>query len=176
MSLGVSASTLFLVAQGAGAGMSALGAYNSAKAQKATLGYEAAVADNNAKIAEYQSKLAIEQGQIAEQNQRLKTANLYGDQRAALAANGVDLGTGSATEILATTKYMGERDALTVRDNAAREAWAFELQAQGYRADAAVDRANADAINPTMAAVSSLLGSGSQVAGSWYKYSKTQGG
>lgn len=156
----------------AGTVMGAFGAQNSANSQKATLGYEAAVARNNQTIANYQSDLAVQNGAIAEQNQRLKTASIAGDQRAALAANGVDLGTGSATEVLATTKYMGERDALTIRDNAARQAWAYKNQAAGYGAEAAADLATSDAINPDMAFASSLISGAGQVAGGWYKYNK----
>lgn len=161
---------------GVGAGMSAGGAGNKASAQKATLGYEASIARNNQKIANYQADLALENGAVAEQTQQLKTAALKGDQRAAMAANGVDLGEGSATETLATTEFMGKRDALTIRDNAARQAWAYKNQALGYGSEAAADDSAKDAINPDMAAFTSLLGSGAQVAGSWYSYNKsTQG-
>ena len=160
----------------AGTLMSTIGSINGAKAQKATLAYEAAVATNNQKIAKYQANLALQNGEVAEQTQRLKTAGLMGDQRAALAANGVDLGEGSATEILATTKFMGERDALTIRDNASRQAWAYENQAAGYASDAAATSATSDAISPTMAGVSSLLSGAGQVAGAWYGYNKSVNG
>lgn len=165
-----------LAVAGAGVGMSAGGAMNSASAQKATLGYEAAVARNNQTIANYQADLAVQNGAIAEQNQQLKTASLEGDQRAALAANGVDLGTGSATEVLATTQFMGQRDALTIRDNAARQAWAYKNQAAGYGSEAAADNASADAINPTTAGLSSLLSGAGQVAMSWYARNKAVNG
>ena len=140
---------------------------NSASAQQATLGYEAAVARNNQTIANYQADLAIQNGAVQEQNQQLKTANMEGDQRAALAANGVDLGTGSATEVLATTEFMGKRDALTIRDNAARQAWAYKNQAQGYGSEAAADTATGSAINPGMAGLTSLLSGAGQVAMQW---------
>lgn len=159
-----------------GAGVSALGAYGNAKAQKGTLGYEAAVAVNNQTVANYQADLAIQNGVVAEQNQQLKTAGMMGDQRAALAANGVDLGTGSATEILATTKSMGERDALTIRDNAARQAWAYKNQAMGYAAEAGADTSSANGINPIMSGATSLINSATSVSGSWYNYNKSKNG
>jgi hypothetical protein len=167
--------SMAVAAVGLGAGgamMGAFGARNSADSQKATMDYEAAVARNNQTIANYQADLAFENGAIAEQNQRLRTASIGGDQRAALAANGVDLGTGSATEVLATTKFMGERDALTIRDNAARQAWAYKNQAAGFGAEAAADSAASSAINPDLAFASSLIGGAAKVAGSWYKYNK----
>ena len=160
--------------QGAGVFMSAFGAQDKANTQKATLGYESAVALNNQKLANYQADVALENGVLAEQNQRLKTAALKGDQRAAMAASGVDLGEGSANEILTTTKFMGERDALTIRDNAARQAWALREQGKGYASEAAANSALSDAINPDMSFASTLLTSGSQVAGSWYSYNKAK--
>jgi hypothetical protein len=75
----------------------------------------------------------------------LKTAALMADQKAVAAANGVDVGSGSPTEIMASSKYLGERDALTIRDNAARQAWAYRQQARGFRNEASMDRATADA-------------------------------
>ena len=48
-------------------------------------------------------------------NRRLQTRRVKGAQRAALAANGVDIGVGSAAESLATTDIVGERDANTIR-------------------------------------------------------------
>lgn len=140
---------------------------NSARAQQATLGYEAAVARNNQTIANYQADLAVQNGAVQEQNQQLKTASMAGDQRAALAANGVDLGTGSATEVLATTEFMGKRDALTIRDNAARQAWAYKNQALGYGSEAAADEATKGGINPDMAGLTSLLSGAGQVATQW---------
>ena len=156
--------------------MSAIGAGNTARAQQATLGYEAAVAQNNQTIANYQASLAVTNGQVQEQAQQLKTAAMTGDQRAAMAANGVDLGTGSATEVLATTEFMGKRDALTIRDNAARQAWAYQNQAQGYGAEAAADNASKDSINPDMATFGALIGGASKVASSWYSYNKSTNG
>lgn len=156
--------------QGMGVGMSASGAYNQAQTQKATLGYEAAVADNNAKIADYQARTEQQIGVQQEQAQQLKTANLFGAQRAAMAANGIDLGQGSATDILTGTQFMGERDALTIRDNAARRAWGYNVSAQNYRGEAATERTMGGAIGPGMAAATSLLTGAAGLAGNRKKY------
>ena len=153
--------------QAAGMGMSAMGAYNQAKTQQATLGYEAAVADNNARIADYQAQTEQQIGAQQEQAQRMKTASLFGAQLAGMAANGIDLGQGSAADVLASTQYMGERDALTIRDNAARRAWAYNMNAQNLRSESANDRAMGGAINPRMAAFTSLLTGASGLATNW---------
>jgi hypothetical protein len=75
-----------------------------------------------------------------------------GDQKAVAAANGVDVSRARPWRSWPPRKYLGERDALTIRDNAARQAWAYRQQATGYRNEAAMDRATADAMSPWMAA------------------------
>lgn len=177
--MGFSAGTMAMagtMTQAAGVGMSAVGSYNQASAQRGALNYEAGVNANNAKIADWQAGLAEQNGAVQEENQRLKTAAMFGTQRAALGANGVDLGSGSANEVLATTGLMGERDALTIRDNAARQAWAYRNQATGYLSEAATARSAADAINPTLSAGGSLLTGVGTVASSWYKYNRAVNG
>lgn len=162
--------------QGAGVAAQTFGAYKSAAGQKAALGYQAAVASNNQQIAQDQQRIAMVNGQQQEAASELKTASLMGEQRATMAANGVDLGTGSANEVLATSKLMGGADALTIRDNAARQAWAYGEQAKGYGAEAAMDRSTADAVSPFNSAFGTLLSGAGTVASSWYKYNKTISG
>lgn len=178
MSGAISASTLASVSMGlAGAGMvtSAYGAYNQSKANKAAYEYQAGVNANNAKIAEWQAQDALQRGARAEQQQRLKTAQLKGSQRASLAARGIALDEGSALNILDDTDYMGEVDALTIRDNTAKEAWANRNQAAGYASDASMLQSRADAESPGYAAFISLLGGAGSVASNWYRYKTTTG-
>lgn len=173
MSGAVSASTLATASLGMtafGAGMSAVGAYNKSKADKAAYEYQAQVARNNAQVAEWQAQDAIMRGQTAEGNQRMKTAQLKGTQRAAMAARGLALDEGSPLDILTTTDLMGERDALTVRDNAAKEAWALREQGKGYTANAGLLGFRADSESPLMSAGSTLLTGAGQVASSWYAF------
>lgn len=151
---------------------SAVGASNSAKAQKAGLDYQADVASNNAQIAEWQAQDAIRQGQDQEQQSRLRYATTKSTQRAALAANGVALDEGSAVDILTSTDYMNEMDASTIQANAARSAWGYRTQGTNYSDNSTALRAGAGAISSGSAAGLSLLGSAGQVSQSWYQYSK----
>jgi len=147
------------------AGVAVLGAYSSyksAKTQQATLRANGQIADNNAQLAEWQASQAIVNGQAAEEGSRLQTAQIYGRQRAGLAASGVDLGYGSATDILASTELLGERDATTIHDNALREAWGYRTEGLDYRNQATLDRYGAGQINPWLSAGTSLLGSASR--------------
>lgn len=97
----------------------------------------------NAKLSERRAKDAEERGAREEQQKRLEIASLQGRQRAAMAANGVDLDFGSPLDTLIDTAYLGEIDALTIRRNAAHEAYDHRVDAVNGRADAALSRANA---------------------------------
>ncbi len=149
-----------------------MSAYQSAQAEKKGYEYQAAIADNNAQIAEWEAQDAIQRGQTEEQNQRLKTASVYSSQRAAMAANGVDLTEGSPVDVLTSTKYLGERDALTIRDNSLKQAWGHRTQAATDRANATALRWQRDQISPFMRAGTSLLTSAGNISEKWYTAKK----
>lgn len=105
--------------------------------------YNAEVAEMNATLSERRAKDAEERGRKEEQAKRLEIASLQGRQRAAMAANGVDLAFGSPLDTLLNTAYLGELDALTIRRNAAHEAYDYRVDAVNGRADASLSRASA---------------------------------
>lgn len=105
----------------------------AASAAEAQGRYAADIYGLNASVAEQQAADAIARGQEAETRSRQSTRQLAGHQRAALAANGVDVGVGSSVDIQADTAALGELDALTIRNNARREAWGFQMEAQNDR-------------------------------------------
>ena len=150
-----------------GAAASAGGAYSSSKARKQAFNAQGQIDLNNAQINEWQAQQAEAAGADQERTSRLHTQQVVGAGRAQMAANGVDLGTGSAAEVTATTKVVGEHDALAIRDNASRAAWGARTQAQYNKDTAAAAFSAADAINPTMAAAGSLLSSAGSVGQSW---------
>ncbi|MGP1254927.1 MAG: virion core protein, T7 gp14 family [Kiloniellales bacterium] len=140
-----------------------------ATAQRQALDYQRQVAENNAITSERLAEDARERGREEERRQRMTTRDLKGRQTAVLAATGFQADTGSALGILGDTAELGELDALTIRDNAAREAWRFEVQAANDRAQAGlldVQRSNVQG-----ATIAPLLGAGGQVADTWYQYS-----
>lgn len=158
--------------QAAGAVSSTVGSFFSSQGQKSALKSQAAIADINAKLAELTAQSATRSGQLEEQKTRLATANLKGKQRAAMGANGVDLGSDSAVNILTTTDTMGEIDANTVAANAARAAWGHRVQGMNYTNEAIGARATAKSINPMMAAGTTALTSFGNVGMSAYKLGK----
>ena len=158
--------------QAAGAAMGTVGSYYSAQNTKSNLQLQANLADTNAQIAELGAQSALAQGAKEEQRSRLQTTALKKSQRVALAANGVDLGQGSAAELLTSTDLMGDIDANTIKANAVRSAWGYRTQATNYQNQALMNRASAGAISPGAGAVASLLGSAGSVGQSWYLFNQ----
>lgn len=163
------------VLQGFGAGFAAMGAYSSADSQKAMYAYQAQLARNNAIVQEQRAKDALARGATNVQNVQMKTAQVKSDQRAALAANGIDLGSGSAVDILTTTDYMGARDAITAQHNADMEAWADRNNANNLNSDAALYDKSSDSVSPFMSFGSSLLTSATQYADRYYAMNTAKG-
>ncbi len=170
-----------------GSVISGLGAYSSAKegryramAQAAGAESNAVMADINARLAELQAQSILDAGQREAGRLTMRAGQVMGAQRAAIAANGIDLGSGSAAEVLATTDFMKDTDRYAIEANAIRSAWGHRTQAMNegfraaaYRSDAAIYRANAKGSNPGAALATSLLGSAGDVASSWYKLAKS---
>lgn len=162
----IAASSLALAA--AGTALSVKGQIDGQAAAGAQQGYLAQLARQRQQLAEQQARDAVLRGQAAEQKQRDLTAQRIGTQTAALAAQGTDL-EGSPTDILGDTARAGEQDALTIRTSAAREAWAHEMQAAGYAADAALR----ESFEPSyLGAGASLLMGASALADKWDRFRK----
>ncbi len=141
------------------AAITAYSAYTSAQATKAQNEYQAEVAENNAQAAEWQAKDAVQRGNTEADNMRRKGAQTLGSQRAAMSAAGLDVSTGSALSILEDTDYFNRVDQLTIRDNAAREAWGYRVQGSNAQASAGLYRGTADSINPMFEGVKAGVGS-----------------
>lgn len=86
-------------------------------------------ANFQSQLAKRQAKDARARGAAAEAEQGLATRQLKGRQRAALAGGGVEVDTGSALDITSDTGQFGQLDALTVRNNAEREALRHQAEA-----------------------------------------------
>lgn len=160
---------------GFGAGMSAMGAYSQAKSQKSALKAEAQIQANNATLAEWQAEDAIARGETAAVQVQQQGAQMAGRQRAAFAANGVDLSYGSAMQVINDTDYLTAVDASQTVANAEREAWGYRMDARQSMDRSSAARAGASQVSPWLAAGTSLVGSATQAASRWYGGSKTSG-
>jgi hypothetical protein len=161
-----------LLMQAGGAVGGALSAYYGARAEKSRLGFEADMADINARMAERTAERTLESGRREVQRSRMQTAGLKGRQIAAMGANGIALDEGSAVQVLAGTDYLGEFDTNAIEANAIAQAWGHRIEATNIRSQARSTRAAARAISPGRAALTSIIGSAGSVASSWYSMNK----
>ena len=123
----------------------------------------------NALIAERAAASAVEQGQAEAANASTRGAQVIGAQRATLAANGVDVNSGSAADLQASTQYVTNRDVNTITANAARAAMGYSQQSQFDLQNAANYRRAAGSVNPLMSGGATLLSSATDVASTWYR-------
>ena len=108
--------------------VSGLSTLSSMKDIKDEGAYSAAMYRANAKYAKMQADDAMSRGESSAMRVLSKTRSMIGSQKAALAAQGIDIGSGSALDVQVDTGKMAEVDVMMVRTNAAREAWGFSSQ------------------------------------------------
>ena len=159
--------------QTAGGIAEALGVGAEAAATRSAYQYNAVVGEFNAKLAELRKEDAIERGRLAVQDVAREAKESKGKQVAAIAGSGIQLGVGSALDILAGTDIIAEVDISTVEANTRKEVFAEEVSALNLRTGAAFERVSAAGISPGLAATTSLINTGGQVARQWYKQQKT---
>lgn len=159
-----------LGAQIAGAAFTAYSAFSQSSSSKAAYQYQAAVNENNAKIAEWNAQDAARRGEQDLIDQRRRAAQTMGTQRATLAGRGIDISEGSALNILTDTEYMSQQDSLTVKDNTAKSVWGAKVQANNDRANAGLYQMKADNESPFLSGVGSLLTSAPKVSDAWNTY------
>lgn len=159
---------MFGISYGASAIASAIGAYGQASSQKQALAYQASIAKNNQQVAGWQASAAITAGQNAEELSDLKTSQTLSSQRAAMAANGVDVTEGSASEVLASTRVIGGINATTIHNNALMTAWGYQVAGVNATNAGNFYNAAANQVNPMTSVATSLLTSGTNVAKNWY--------
>ncbi len=109
-------------------GGAALGAVSSFKQGKQAKGQ----AKVNAAINEIEAQDALEIGAQDEARYRQDVAQVMGAQKAEIGARNAER-SGTALDLIADTAAIGEADAMTIRNNAAREAYGLRVGAQQFR-------------------------------------------
>jgi len=136
-------------------------AHNQVVAQNRALEYNALQQERNSEIAQIEAQDAIRRGEDEENRIRRQVSRTQGQQRAAFAAAGVVVDEGTPLDVLQETAAEGEQDALTVRHNAAMEAWGHDVTAQNYRNDATLTRFQKT--DPEFARETTLIGGRSKL-------------
>lgn len=153
---------------GAGAGSAILGAagsYNKDIAAANNAAYQAQVAKNNAAIARQNAELETQTGEITAANYGMKTRAAVGKTLAEQGASGVDVNTGSSVDVRSAESKLGLLDALTIRANAARKSYGYQVAATGAEAESGLLTSEAQQAREAApySALGSFLGSVSSV-------------
>ncbi len=127
---------VYLGIAAAGTAVSVAGSYRQGKAAEKMYDYQSGMAQRSA-------EQTREAGSVAAKQHRVKAAQAAGAQRAAMGGAGVDVNTGSLLAAQEDTARMGEMDALTIRQNYQRQAWAKAADAGMYTAAGAEARKTA---------------------------------
>lgn len=148
----------------AGLAITAYGASQSASANRSAGNAQQAVANYNASISGLQAEDAIARGREDETRLRVRARVDAGEVRARYAAAGIDISDvdSSFAELQASNATLAEVDAMTIRTNAAREAWGYRAQAENQRAGGEIARkaGNQKAIGSIVSGVKGLYGAG----------------
>lgn len=125
-----------MVATAAGGAMQAYGSYAGGVAAQRQADYQAAVSRNNAMVSAAQARDAQERGDIEQAQYARQLEQYKGQQRVALASNGIMGGSGSALRVVEDTAMLGHLDAETLRRNTERDRLGFVNQRNQFLHDA----------------------------------------
>lgn len=148
------------------------GSKKQGEADQQNAQYQAQVARNNQIVAEQNAKYAEQVGRSQEDAKRQQSAQSLGQIRASLGAAGVDPNSGSALRLQTGAAEFGELDALTIRNNAARNAYGYRVQGTDFAAQASLNdsRASNAASSGRLNMFSSLVSGASSFADKWNKF------
>lgn len=148
-------------------------AYSSSKLSGDLLKTQQHINENNAKIAQMGYESALRAGESEIQKLTMRAGAIKSKQRAAMAANGIKLGVGSAADVTASTEVMKKLDMNTAHQNALASAFGYSVRQANYESMAKA-QGYAGSYNQGAGAVGMTIGSAlegvGQVADRWYKY------
>lgn len=150
----------------------AVGSIEAGQAESNAANYNATLAGYNADQARRQAEMSSQAGSAKAAMQGRETRAAFGSETARAAGGGVDVNSGSAVDVRQSTAELGHLDALTIRTNAAKEAYGFQTQATNFENQGQLDRMQAKQAKTAgyINAASSLLGGASDAAGKYQQY------
>lgn len=154
---------------------SVIGAENAAAAQSRNAAYEAQVAQNNATTAANNAEYATQAGAEKATENSLKEREQQAQVVTGLAANGLDIGTGSAADVQKTQRETGALSTQQVVDNAALQAYGYRTQQTSFQAQSGLDTAQSGqaATAGNISALGGLLGGASSVGLNYTKLNQS---
>lgn len=125
--------------------------------------YQAGVAAQNAKLDQQQANNALAEGSYQADQERIRGQLQKGEQIASLAANNVDITTGSAADILGDTAMFTEQDKRQAQINAAAKAYGYDIDALNQKGAGDFAKWNASTNN-----TAALIKGATSIAGNVY--------
>lgn len=158
----------------AGGVMNFMGTMMGASAQASQSRYAAAVARNNAIIAEQNAIRSISVGESQAAAKGLEGASLLGKQKVAQAASGIDVGVGTAVSARQSTAELGRLDQLMIMNDAQQRAYNFRAQKMNYEAEAQLRDMQASYAQKAgiIGGIGTLIGTASSVSDKWMGYQR----
>jgi hypothetical protein len=143
----------------AGVALSAATTVMSGVSQAHAASYQAAVNRNNAQTAAENAQYAREAGSVETQLAGRRAAEQEATVRAGMAANNIDVNTGSAEDVQEGERETGLLSQETVQNNAALQAYGYQTQGAGFTSQAGLLSSEAGTTVP-----GSLLAAGGSAA------------
>lgn len=145
--------------------VSAFGGMSVTRHQNSIAKAQANIARINAQSMELQAQAVLRANESATVRKTMEAGQVKSAQRAALAANGVAVGEGSAAEVQASTDIVKEMDKNQMKENAVRNAWGYRMQAANYEGQALMAEASKQSVGQNFA--TSILNTASQVGSNY---------
>ena len=157
------------------AGVGAAGAIASAQANAANANYQSQVAANNAITANQNAEYATQAGQEKAQEQSLKAREQQGAVTTALAANGLDVNSGTPEDVRKTQRETGELGTEQTVDLAALQAYGYRTQSTNFAAESGLQTAEAGEAGTAgaLGASGGLLAGASALGGNFAKFQQS---
>lgn len=152
--------------------MSMGSAYAQGQNAKTQADFTASQYSINKQIAEEQGKEALSAGDIDASKANLQGKQEIAKQRVASAATGADVNSGSALELQSDTGWQARSNAVTLKNNAWRQAWGYKVQAidYGMQGELAELAGKNQATNSLLTGGMNAISYGVQAGSSYRKY------
>lgn len=121
-----------------GGALTLAGANAEAEAIRHQAAFEQQQLAFNKKIAEINAKDAIDRGDQNIKDFKKQASKVQGSQQAALAAQGIDVDSGTAAGVKYETEKQIETDVARIKNNAWREAWGYKIEATNLQTQSAI--------------------------------------
>lgn len=164
------------IASSAASGLlGASGAASSAAATSRMYSYQAAIAQFNKQIALQNRDYAISAGETSAGLYGLKARQREGQIIASQGASGTEVGRGSNKDVIDSQRMVTQMDEAQIRNNAARVAYGYQLEAEGKGQQAQLyEMASQDASRAGRYNVmSSLISGAGSVSSKWLQAQTT---